>query len=69
MADEQVLPRTQGRLPGWLGTLAIVAIYAAVMICTNTRYTILDDEADDDTHTDENEAFHDHFAFLNATAM
>ncbi len=34
------------QLPSWLGTLAIVVIYAAVMISTNTRFTILDDESD-----------------------
>ncbi len=28
-----------------LGTLAIVAVYAIVMICTNTHFTILDDES------------------------
>lgn len=27
-----------------LGTLAIVAVYAIVMVCTNTHFTILDDE-------------------------
>ena len=28
-----------------------------------------DNEADDDTHTDESEGFHDLFAFLNVTAI
>ncbi len=28
-----------------LGTLAIIAIYATVMVCTNHIYTILDDES------------------------
>ncbi|MFZ0746763.1 MAG: hypothetical protein WAM85_20325 [Terracidiphilus sp.] len=28
-----------------LGTLAIVVLYAAVMVSTNTRFTILDDES------------------------
>jgi len=46
MADEQDPAGTQRRLRLWIGTLAIVAIYAAVMIRTNTRFTILDDEAD-----------------------
>lgn len=46
MADEQVKFRRPRQLPQWLGTLAIVAVYAAVMVATNTRFTILDDEAD-----------------------
>jgi len=46
MAELQLLARSHAKLRFWLGTAAIVAIYAAVMICTNTRFTILDDEAD-----------------------
>lgn len=46
MAEVQVHARRHKGLHSWLGTFAIVAIYAAVMICTNTRFTILDDEAD-----------------------
>jgi len=45
MADEQLQARRHTRLPLWLGTLAIVLIYAATMISTNTRFTILDDES------------------------
>ena len=45
MAYDQAMPRTRRRLRAWLGTLAIVAVYATVMICTNTRFTLLDDEA------------------------
>jgi hypothetical protein len=46
MADKHVQARRLKRPPSWLGTLAIVLIYAAVMISTNTRFTILDDESD-----------------------
>jgi len=45
MTDKQVQARRRVRLPSWLGTLAIVVIYAAAMISTNTRFTILDDES------------------------
>ena len=34
-----------GRLKPAFLTFAIITIYAAVMICTNGRFTILDDEA------------------------
>jgi hypothetical protein len=46
MTDEQVLDRRQTRLRTWMGTLAIFAVYATVMLSTNTHFTILDDEAD-----------------------
>ncbi|MGC1460950.1 MAG: glycosyltransferase family 39 protein [Terracidiphilus sp.] len=46
MTDEQVLVQRHTRLRNWLGTLAIFAVYAAVMLSTNTHFTILDDEAD-----------------------
>ena len=45
MADKQLQARRHIWLPSWLGTLAIVVIYAAAMISTNTRFTILDDES------------------------
>ncbi len=46
MADEQVRVQRQTRLRTWTGTLAIFAVYAVVMLSTNTHFTILDDEAD-----------------------
>lgn len=46
MANKDVQARRRARPPSWLGTLAIMAIYAAVMVSTNTRFTILDDESD-----------------------
>jgi hypothetical protein len=45
MADKQLQARRHIWLPSWLGTLAIVVIYAAAMISTNTHFTILDDES------------------------
>jgi hypothetical protein len=33
------------RLPSWLGTIGIVVIYVALMACSNTRFTMLDDES------------------------
>ncbi len=38
--------RKRPRPPAWLGTVALIVIYAAVMINTNTRFTLLDDESD-----------------------
>ena len=46
MADAEPRVRKQMQLRPWMGTLAIFAVYAAVMLCTNTHFTILDDEAD-----------------------
>jgi hypothetical protein len=45
MGDKQVQAQKHIRRPLWLGTRAIVVIYAAAMISTNTRFTILDDES------------------------
>jgi hypothetical protein len=45
MAGKQVQVRRHILPPTWLRTLVIVVIYAAVMISTNTRFTILDDES------------------------
>ena len=45
MADKHVQARKRMRPPSWLGTPAIILIYAAVMISTNTRFTMLDDES------------------------
>jgi hypothetical protein len=45
MGDKQVQAQKHIRRPSWLGTRAIVVIYAAAMISTNTRFTILDDES------------------------
>ncbi len=46
MADDKLRDQRQVRLRPWMGTLAIFVVYAVVMICTNTHFTILDDEAD-----------------------
>jgi hypothetical protein len=46
MADRHVYDRKRAWPASWLGTFAIVAIYASIMISTNTRFTLLDDECD-----------------------
>jgi len=46
MADKYVQARRCARPPSWLETLVIIVVYAAVMISTNTRFTMLDDESD-----------------------
>jgi hypothetical protein len=40
-----VQSRHPDRLKSGIFTFAIISVYAAVMVCTNTRYTIIDDEA------------------------
>ena len=46
MTEEHLQAPKHTQPYSWLVTLAIVAIYAAVMMSTNTRFTILDDEGD-----------------------
>ena len=45
MDQDQCSSGERKRLPSWLGTLLIAAIYVALMACTNTRFTMLDDES------------------------
>jgi hypothetical protein len=42
---DSVQSRLPDRLNSGLVTFAIISLYAALMMCTNTRYTIIDDEA------------------------
>ena len=46
MADKLAQVRRCARPPSWLVTLVIILVYGAVMISTNTRFTMLDDESD-----------------------
>jgi hypothetical protein len=45
MADKGIQKQRHARLTSWLATLVIMAIYAAVMVSTNTHFTMLDDES------------------------
>jgi hypothetical protein len=46
MAQSQIHARNRVWLRPWFGTLAVIGIYAAVVISTNSHFTLLDDECD-----------------------